>query len=345
MSAARDGVAKDDSGAVSRSNRLPAATVVGVGGALPERTLTNHELAEMVDTSDEWIVSRTGIRQRHIAAEGEFTSHLAERAAREALSAASLAPDDIDLIVLATATPDNTFPSTAVIVQERLGITRGAAFDVAAVCSGFVYALTTANALIAAGAATRALVIGAETFSRILDWSDRTTCVLFGDGAGAVVLEANGAGRGGPTPRGIIATSLRSDGSHKEKLYVDGGPSSTGTVGHLRMRGQEVFRFAISATVDVVEEVLGKAGISAAEIDWFVPHQANKRIIDASARKLGIAPEKVILTVSDHGNTSAASIPLALAEAVSAGRIRPGDLVLLEALGGGFTWGAALIRW
>ncbi|WP_108659060.1 beta-ketoacyl-ACP synthase III [Acuticoccus kandeliae] len=325
----------------------PAACVVGVGSALPERVLTNLQLMEMVDTSDDWIVSRTGIRERRIAAEGEFTSHLAERAARQALDNAGLTPADIDLIVLATATPDNTFPSTAVAVQERLGMKTGAAFDVAAVCSGFVYALTTANALIATGTARRALVIGAETFSRILDWSDRTTCVLFGDGAGAVVLEANGATNGSAsgTPRGIIASSLRSDGAHRDKLFVDGGPSSTRSVGHLRMRGQEVFRFAIGATVDVVEDVMAKAGITAQDIDWFVPHQANKRIIDASARKLGIDEKKVVLTVERHGNTSAASIPLALSQASADGRIKKGDLVLLEAMGGGFTWGAVLVRW
>jgi 3-oxoacyl-[acyl-carrier-protein] synthase-3 len=330
--------------------------VVGVGGALPERVLTNHELARMVDTSDEWIVSRTGIRERRIAADGQCTSHLAEAAARRALADAGLTADDIDLIVLATATPDNTFPATAVTVQERLGMTGGAAFDLAAVCSGFVYALTTADALVGAGMARRALVIGAETFSRILDWSDRTTCVLFGDGAGALVLEAvsgegdpggpgNGADGGARAPRGLIASSLRSDGAHKEKLHVDGGPSSTRTVGHLRMRGQEVFRFAIAATVDVVEDVMAKAGVTADAVDWFVPHQANKRIIDASAKKLGIAEEKVVLTVDRHGNTSAASIPLALAEAAGDGRIKRGDLVLLEAMGGGFTWGAALVRW
>lgn len=323
---------------------VPGSHIVGYGAALPERVLTNDQLADLVDTSDDWIVSRTGIRERRIAADGEFTSHLAERAARAALAVSGHAPEDIDLIVVATATPDNTFPSTAVIVQQRLGITRGAAFDVAAVCSGFVYALTTADALIRAGTARRALVIGAETFSRILDWSDRTTCVLFGDGAGAVVLEHDSdvSAKG---PRGIIATSLRSDGNHKDKLYVDGGPSSTGTVGHLRMRGQEVFRFAISATVDVVRDVLASANLSADEVDWFVPHQANRRIIDASAKKLGIAPEKVVLTVESHGNTSAASIPLALAEAAADGRIKAGDLVLLEAMGGGFTWGAALVRW
>nr|WP_202913450.1 beta-ketoacyl-ACP synthase III [Acuticoccus sediminis] len=324
--------------------RPPATRIAGVGSALPERVVTNDDLARMVDTSDEWIVSRTGIKERRLAADGEYTSDLAERAARAALASAGYSPDDIDLIVLATATPDNTFPSTAVAVQHRLGITRGAAFDVAAVCSGFVYAMTTADALIAQGLAKRALVIGAETFSRILDWEDRTTCVLFGDGAGAVVLEASD-GSGGENARGVIAACLRSDGSHKEKLFVDGGPSTTQTVGHLRMRGQEVFRFAVSATVDVVEDVFAKADVTAEEIDWFVPHQANKRIIDSSARKLGIAPEKVILTVQHHGNTSAASIPLALAEAAADGRIKRGDLVLLEAMGGGFTWGAVLVRW
>ncbi|WP_420394720.1 beta-ketoacyl-ACP synthase III [Acuticoccus sp.] len=315
-----------------------------MGSALPERVLTNHELAEMVDTSHEWIHSRTGIEARRIAAEGEFTSHLAERAARAALDHAGREARDVDLIVLATATPDNTFPSTAVEVQSRLGIERGAAFDLHAVCSGFVYALSTADALIAQGLAERALVIGAETFSRILDWTDRTTCVLFGDGAGAVVLERAG-GAAGASPRGVLASSLRSNGTHKDKLYVDGGPSSTQTVGHLRMRGQEVFRFAVSATVDVVETVFAKAGVTADDVAWFVPHQANKRIIDASAKKLGIAPEKVVLTVQHHGNTSAASIPLALAEASSDGRIKEGDLVLLEAMGGGFTWGASLVRW
>ncbi|ORE96568.1 beta-ketoacyl-ACP synthase III [Acuticoccus yangtzensis] len=324
--------------------RPPATRIAGVGSALPARVLTNADLAAMVDTSDEWIVSRTGIEERRIAADGECTSDLAERAARAALGDAGLTPDDIDLIVLATATPDNTFPSTAVSVQHRLGITRGAAFDVAAVCSGFVFAMTTADALIAQGLAKRALVIGAETFSRILDWEDRTTCVLFGDGAGAVVLEA-AEGAGTDKPRGLIAACLRSDGAHKDKLYVDGGPSSTQTVGHLRMRGQEVFRFAVSATVDVVEDVFAKAEMSADDIDWFVPHQANKRIIDSSAKKLGIAPEKVILTVQKHGNTSAASIPLALAAAAEDGRIKRGDVVLLEAMGGGFTWGAVLVRW
>ena len=329
---------------VAPARRGPAARVVGIGAALPERIVTNEELERIVDTSDEWITARTGIRERRIAADGEYTSHLAERAARNALAGCGLVPDDIDLIVLATATPDYTFPSTAVVVQDRLGITHGAAFDVGAACSGFVFALSTADALLAAGSARRALVIGAETFSRILDWSDRTTCVLFGDGAGAVVLEATGDGPN-PGGRGIIAYSLRSDGSHRDKLYVDGGPSTTKTSGHVRMRGQEVFRFAVQATVDVVENVLAKAGITAADIDWFVPHQANKRIIDASARKLGIPSERVVLTVGQHGNTSAASIPLALNDAAMDGRIKPGDMVLLEALGGGFTWAAALVRW
>ncbi|MEM6848391.1 MAG: beta-ketoacyl-ACP synthase III [Pseudomonadota bacterium] len=324
-------------------DRRIKARIAGVGSALPARIVTNDDLAKFIDTSDEWIYSRTGIKQRHIAEDGECSSDLAERAARAALHDAGMTADDIDLIVVATATPDNTFPATAVSVQHRLGMTHGAAFDLAAVCSGFVYALTVTNAMIGQGMAKRALVVGAETFSRILDWEDRTTCVLFGDGAGAVVLASTGGV--GEAQAGIIATSLRSDGSHKDKLFVDGGPSSTQTVGNLRMRGQDVFRFAISATVDVVEDVLAKGGITADDLDWFVPHQANKRIIDASAKKLGIAPEKVILTVQDHGNTSAASIPLALASPAFAARVRPGDLVLIEALGGGFTWGAALIRW
>ncbi|GAB5375255.1 MAG: ketoacyl-ACP synthase III [Acuticoccus sp.] len=330
--------ARDDARAAPRTR------VAGVGGALPERVVTNHDLATMVDTSDEWIAGRTGIKERHIAADGEFTSHLAERAARAALADAGLEPADIDLVVVATATPDHTFPATAVIVQERLGIRHGAAFDLAAACSGFVFALSTVDAMIAAGSARRALVIGAETFSRILDWEDRTTCVLFGDGAGAVVLEAID-GAGDSTGRGVIAHAMRSDGAHLEKLYVDGGPSTSKSSGVIRMRGQEVFRFAIQATVDVVEEVFARAGMTAADIDWFVPHQANQRIIDASARKLGIAPEKVVLTVAQHGNTSAASIPLALSVAAADGRLKKGDLVLLESLGGGFTWGAIILRW
>ena len=327
-----------------RAVRAPLTRIAGVGGALPERVVTNHDLAQMVDTSDEWITGRTGIKERRIAADGEYTSHLAERAARNALDNAGLSVADIDLIIVATATPDYAFPATAVVVQERLGMAHGAAFDVGAACSGFLFALSTADAMISAGSARRALVIGAETFSRILDWDDRTTCVLFGDGAGAVVLEAT-AGTDNSTGRGIIANALRSDGSHRDKLYVDGGPSTSKTSGVVRMRGQEVFRFAIQATVDVVEEVMSKAGIGPADVDWFVPHQANKRIIDASAKKLGIAPEKVVLTVSEHGNTSAASIPLALSRAVGDGRIKEGDTVLLEALGGGFTWAAAVVRW
>lgn len=322
----------------------PKTRVAGVGGALPERVVTNADLAAIVDTSDEWIVGRTGIRQRHIAADDEFTSHLAARAARVALADAGLTAADIDLVVVATATPDQTFPATAVVVQDMLGITRGAAFDIAAACSGFVYALAMVDAMIVCGSARRALVIGAETFSRILDWEDRTTCVLFGDGAGAVVLEAT-EGTDTSDGRGVIAHALRSDGAHRDKLFVDGGPSTTKTAGVIKMRGQEVFRFAIQATVDVVEEVLAKAGVGAEEIAWFVPHQANQRIIDASAKKLGIAPEKVVLTVAEHGNTSAASIPLALAVAAADGRLQKGDLVLLESLGGGFTWGAILLRW
>ncbi|MEM9221299.1 MAG: beta-ketoacyl-ACP synthase III [Pseudomonadota bacterium] len=319
--------------------------MAGIGSALPRRVLTNDELAKSVDTSDEWITARTGIKERHIAGEGEFTSHLAETASRNALADAGLEAGQIDLIIVATATPDHTFPATAVILQDRLGVGGGAAFDVGAACSGFVFALATADAMIAAGTAKRALVVGAETFSRILDWNDRTTCVLFGDGAGAMILEAADGEAASVEARGVIAHALRSDGSHREKLYVDGGPSSTQTTGFVRMRGQEVFRFAVQATVDVVLEVMEKAGISASDVDWFVPHQANKRIIDASAKKLGIGPEKVVLTVAEHGNTSAASIPLALDVAASDGRIKPGDLVLLEALGGGFTWAAALIRW
>ena len=317
--------------------------VVGVGSHLPATVLTNHDLAARVDTSDEWIVQRTGIERRHIAAEGETTSDLATRAAQAALAHAGLEASAIDLIVLATATPDYTFPATATQVQARLGITHGYAFDVQAVCSGFVYALATADAHLRAGMADRALVIGAETFSRIVDWTDRTTCVLFADGAGAVVLEA----RDGPVSLdapGVLASALRSDGRHREKLFVDGGPSTTGTAGHLRMQGKEVFKHAVAMITDVIEEVFARTGQSGATIDWFVPHQANRRIIDASAQKLGIAPGKVVVTVDHHGNTSAASIPLALAEAVGDGRIRPGDLVLLEAMGGGFTWGASLVR-
>jgi 3-oxoacyl-[acyl-carrier-protein] synthase-3 len=320
------------------------SVVLGCGSYLPERILTNAELAQKVDTSDEWIVQRTGIQQRHIAAEGEFTSHLAIKAAKAALANAGIDAQSIDLIVLATSTPDQTFPATAVAVQNALGITHGAAFDLQAVCSGFIYALTTADSLLRTGAGKRALVIGAETFSRILDWTDRGTCVLFGDGAGAVVLEAQ-EGAGTTADRGVLTTHLRSDGRHKEKLYVDGGPSSTQTVGYLRMEGREVFKHAVGMITDVIVDAFAATGASAESIDWFVPHQANKRIIDASAHKLHIAPQKVVLTVDRHGNTSAASIPLALAVAVNDGRIKKGDLVLLEAMGGGFTWGSALVRW
>lgn len=315
----------------------------GIGSYLPEQVLTNAELSQRVDTSDEWIVQRTGIRQRHIAAEGEFTSHLALVAARRALADAGFAASDIDLIVLATSTPDQTFPATAVTVQAELGITRGAAFDVQAVCSGFVFALATADALLRSGAFERALVIGAETFSRILDWEDRGTCVLFGDGAGAMVLEA--VQQDDAKGAGLLTTHLRSDGRHRNKLYVDGGPSSTGTVGHLRMEGREVFKHAVGMITDVITDAFAATGESAESIDWFVPHQANRRIIDASAQKLGIAPEKVVTTVDMHGNTSAASIPLALDVAWRDGRLQRGQMVLLEAMGGGFTWGSALLRW
>ena len=320
------------------------SVVLGCGSYLPERILTNAELASRIDTSDEWIVQRTGIRERHVAAEGEFTSHLAIKAARAALHHARLDAQAIDLIVLATSTPDNTFPATAVAVQEGLGINHGAAFDLQAVCSGFVFALATADNFLRAGTYKRALVIGAETFSRILDWNDRGTCVLFGDGAGAVVLEAQ-TEPGKSSDRGVLTTHLRSDGRHKSKLYVDGGPSSTQTVGLLRMEGREVFKHAVGMITDVIVDAFNATGLTADDIDWFIPHQANKRIIDASAHKLHIAPQKVVLTVDLHGNTSAASIPLALAVAVKDGRVKKGDLLLLEAMGGGFTWGSGLLRW
>jgi 3-oxoacyl-[acyl-carrier-protein] synthase-3 len=320
------------------------SVVLGCGGYLPARILSNDELARSVQTTDEWIVQRTGIRERHIAAPGELTSDLALHAARAALLNAHVEADTIDLIVLATSTPDQTFPATAVTVQAGLGITRGAAFDLQAVCSGFVYALQVTDALLRAGSYKRALVIGAETFSRILDWNDRTTCVLFGDGAGAVVLELQEQ-PGTTADRGLLTTHLRSDGRHKAKLYVDGGPSSTQTVGHLRMEGREVFKHAIAMITDAIEDAFKATGTTAADIDWFVPHQANKRIIDGSAHKLGIALEKVVITVDRHGNTSAASIPLALADAVADRRIKRGNLILLEAMGGGFTWGSALLRW
>jgi 3-oxoacyl-[acyl-carrier-protein] synthase-3 len=320
------------------------SVVLGCGTYLPSRILTNDELARDVETSNDWIVQRTGIHQRHIAAAGELTSDLAIKAANAALSAAHVDPQTIDLIVVATSTPDNTFPAAAVTVQAGLGITRGAAFDLQAVCSGFVFALATVDGLLRTGTYKRALVIGAETFSRILDWRDRTTCVLFGDGAGAIVMEAQQQ-PGTRDDRGVLTTHLRSDGRHKAKLYVDGGPSSTQTVGHLRMEGRAVFKHAVAMITDVIGDAFRTTGYTAADIDWFVPHQANKRIIDDSAHKLGIAPEKVVITVGQHGNTSAASIPLALNVAIKDGRIKKGDLVLLEAMGGGFTWGSALVRW
>jgi 3-oxoacyl-[acyl-carrier-protein] synthase-3 len=320
------------------------SVVLGCGSHLPERIVPNQELAATVETSDEWIVQRTGIRQRHIAADGETTSDLAIAAAKAALASAHVDAQSIDLIVLATSTPDNTFPASAVSVQSGLGITRGAAFDVQAVCSGFVYGMAVTDAMLRTGTYNRALVIGSETFSRILDWTDRTTCVLFGDGAGAVVVEAQQQ-PGARDDRGVLTTHLRSDGRHKSKLYVDGGPSSTKTVGFVRMEGRAVFKHAVAMITDVIEDAFRATGYTAADVDWFVPHQANKRIIDDSARKLGIAPEKVVTTVGQHGNTSAASIPLALNVAIKDGRIKKGDLVLLEAMGGGFTWGSALIRW
>ncbi|MEN9895925.1 MAG: hypothetical protein RIR97_1777 [Pseudomonadota bacterium] len=320
------------------------SVVRGFGSALPKRVVTNHELEKTVDTTDEWIVQRTGIRQRHIAGDNETTASLGEAAARAALDRAGLTPADIDLIILATSTPDNTFPATAVNIQNRLGMTHGAAFDIQAVCTGFVYAMATADMYIRGGMAKRVLVIGAETFSRILDWNDRTTCVLFGDGAGAVVLEASEQ-PGTNQDRGILTAHLRSDGAHKEKLYVDGGPSTTQTVGHLRMEGREVFKYAVGMITGVVTDAFAATGLTVNDLDWLVPHQANRRIIDGSARKLDIPLEKVVVTVDQHGNTSAASIPLALAVAAGDGRIKPGNVVMLEAMGGGFTWGSVLLRW
>ena len=319
------------------------SVIEGVGSALPKRIMTNADISKIVDTSDEWIIERTGIKARHVAAEGETTRTLAVAAARKALDHARLVPEDIDLIIVATSTPDKTFPATATQVQADLGITRGAAFDVQAVCSGFVYGLTIADNFIRGGQAKCALVIGSETFSRILDWNDRTTCVLFGDGAGAVVVRS-GAGQGTNEDRGILQCQIHSDGRYVDKLHVDGGPSTTKTVGHLRMEGREVFKHAVTNIASVMAETIAKAGLVPADIDWFVPHQANRRILEGTARKLGISEDRIVITLDQHGNTSAASIPLALDAAVRDGRIKKGQLVLMEAMGGGFTWGAVLVR-
>ena len=321
------------------------SVIIGVGASLPDKVVTNKELSKRLDTSDEWITERTGIKQRHIAADDEYTSTFAIAAARQALVRSGIDPSDIDLIILATSTPDQTFPATAVTVQAELGIKRGAAaFDLQAVCSGFIYALSCADAMLRAGPFRHALVIGAETFSRILDWEDRTTCVLFGDGAGAVVLEAQPQ-HGTLEDRGILSTHIRADGRYRDKLYVDGGASTTKTIGHLRMNGREVFRHAVAKISGIIEETLVDAGLAPDEIDWFVPHQANSRILEGTAKKAGVPLDRVVMTVDQHGNTSAASIPLALNVAFEDGRIKEGNLVLLEAMGGGFTWGAALVRW
>lgn len=320
------------------------SVVLGVGCYLPSRCVSNADMEKMVDTSDDWIVQRTGITQRYIAAEGETTSMLGLNAAKAALENAGVAASDIDLIIVATSTPDYTFPAVATQIQAGLGLETGVAFDLQAVCSGFVFAVATADKFLVSGSHKRALVIGAETFSRLLDWEDRTTCVLFGDGAGAMVLEAQ-EGEGTVQDRGVLTSHLRSDGRHRSKLYVDGGPSTTQTTGHLRMIGKEVYRHAVGMVTDVMLDAFKATGTSAQTLDWFVPHQANRRIIDSSAQKLGIAPEKVVTTVDRHGNTSAASIPLALCVAVADGRIQKGQLVMIEAMGGGFTWGSALIRW
>lgn len=329
------------------TNQMPVtrSVILGTGSALPARRVSNAELAETVDTTDEWITERTGIKFRYLAGPDETTSTLAIGAARAALAAAGLQGTDIDLIVLATATPDHTFPATATKVQSALGMIGGIAFDVAAVCSGFLYALSVADSMLRTGMARRALVIGAETFSRILDWEDRGTCVLFGDGAGAVVLGLEAAAESDTKPRGILATQLHSDGRHHDLLYVDGGPSTTGTVGKVRMRGREVFRHAVVNLAEVMEQVMLPLGLTSSDIDWVVPHQANARILDATARKLGLPPAKVVVTVDQHANTSAASVPLALDTAVRDGRIKRGDLLVLEAMGGGLTWGAAVVRY
>ena len=318
--------------------------VIGCGSYLPERILSNADLAKTVDTSDAWIVERTGIRRRRIAGEGEFTSHLALKAAQAALADAKIDASALDLIVVATTTPDETFPAVATRVQASLGMTRGAAFDVQAVCSGFIYGLSVADNFIRAGQARTVLLIGAETMSRLMDWDDRSTCVLFGDGAGAIVLQA-GKGNGDSSDRGVLSTELYSDGRLHDLLYVDGGPSSTRTTGFLRMQGPEVFKHAVVNTTAAIEAAARDGGIAVNDIDWIVPHQANQRILDATARRLGIPSERIISTIAEHGNTSAASVPLALAEGIADGRIKPGNLLLLEAMGGGFTWGASLVRW
>lgn len=323
---------------------MKRSQIIGWGAYLPQQILTNEELARRIDTSDDWIRSRTGIRQRHIAAPGEYTSDLALEAARGALAVAGLEADEIDLIILATATPDNTFPSTATAVQAKLGITQGAAFDIQAVCSGFVYGLAVGDNFIKVGQARNVLVIGAEVFSRILDWQDRGTCILFGDGAGALVMRAT-ENDGGNSDRYVLSTHIHSDGRHRDLLYVDGGPSSTQTVGHLRMSGRDVFKHAVNLLASAVDEALEANAMCPGDIDWLVPHQANKRIMDATLRKLGLPAEKMIVTIDRHANTSAASIPLALAEAANDGRIKPGQIVLVEGMGGGFTWGSAMIRW
>jgi 3-oxoacyl-[acyl-carrier-protein] synthase-3 len=320
------------------------SVALGCGSYLPEKVVTNDDLSKLVETTDQWITTRTGIKRRHIAADGELTSDLAFRAAKRALAHAGVAPGEIDMIIVATTTPDETFPSTATKVQARLGMTRGAAFDVQAVCSGFIYGLSVADNFIRVGQAKTVLLIGAETMSRILDWSDRTTCVLFGDGAGAIVLRGE-ENAGTLQDRGVMNTKLFSDGRLHDLLYVDGGVSSTGTAGHLQMHGKEVFKHAVVNISGAMESSMHEAGVGPQDIDWFVPHQANQRILDGTARKLGIDPQRVISTIAEHGNTSAASVPLALDQAVRDGRIKPGDLILLEAMGGGFTWGAALLRW
>ncbi|AGF74472.1 3-oxoacyl-[acyl-carrier-protein] synthase III [Bartonella australis AUST/NH1] len=321
------------------------SVMCGVGSALPKKSLSNDEITKFIETSDSWIVQRTGIRQRYIAGENETTVSLGIEAARAALISAGMTIKDIDCIILATSTPNRTFPASAVEIQYALGMEHGFAFDIQAVCSGFIFALTTGDAYLRCGAAKRILIIGSETFSRILDWRDRTTCVLFGDGAGAAVLEAQEADGDFTHDRGILSAKLRSDGAHVDKLYVDGGPSTTQTVGYLRMEGREVFKHAVGMITDVVDDCFAAVGVNPSHLDWFVPHQANKRIIEASAKKLGITIDKVVITIDQHGNTSAASVPLALTTAVQDGRIKKGDLIMLEAMGGGFTWGAVLVRW